>query len=115
MRITRIAFDVDDTLIIPPIATWELEETPNWDMVKLYKLLQKQGYYMIVWSGTGVEWARKWADELWLSPNEIREKKKYDDVDICFDDCTVTLARVNLKVKRINNKVKRKRAERFIW
>lgn len=104
----KIAFDVDDTLIIPCVATGHDMDTPNYETIAIYKWFQSQGYYMIIWSGSGMDWARRWADKLGLNPDEIRPKQKSDDVDICFDDCEVNLAKVNIRVKRLNNSVSRK-------
>lgn len=105
---TKIAFDVDDTLIVPAVATGSPIDTPNYDTISLYRWFQKQGYYMIVWSGSGIDWATRWSEKLGLFPDEIREKKKSSDVAIAFDDCEVDLAQVNIRVKRLNNSVSRK-------
>lgn len=102
-----IAFDVDDTLIVPRVATGFDRETPNYDTIALYKWFQSQGCNMIVWSGSGIDWAKSWAEKLGLEPCEIRVKQKSEDVDIAFDDCDVDLAKVNIKVKRINNNISR--------
>lgn len=99
----KIAFDVDDTLIVPCVATGFDRDTPNYDTIALYKWFQAQGYHMIIWSGSGIDWAKSWAEKLGLEPCEIRVKQKSDDVDICFDDCEVDLAKVNVRVKRLNN------------
>ncbi len=105
----KIAFDVDDTLIVPSVAMTDNggRDTPNYDTIALYKWFQAQGYYMIIWSGSGVDWAIMWNEKLGLQADEIRIKQKSDDVDICFDDCDVDLAKVNVKVKRINNGISR--------
>ncbi len=103
----KVAFDVDDTLLIPSVATGLKQDTPNYETIALYKWFQSQGYYMIIWSGSGMDWARTWADKLGLEPDEIRPKEKSGDIDIAFDDCDVDLAKVNVKVKRINNSVSR--------
>jgi len=104
----KIAFDVDDTLIIPSVATGLDINTPNYDTIAIYKWFQIQGFYMIIWSGSGIDWATRWAEKLGLQPNEIRVKEKSDDIDIAFDDCEVDLARVNIRVKRLNNSISRK-------
>ena len=58
----KIAFDVDDTLIIPSIATDFGRDTPNYETINLYKWFQSQGHYMIIWSGGGQDYAKQWAE-----------------------------------------------------
>lgn len=103
----KIAFDVDDTLIVPSVVTGLGLDTPNYDIINLYRWFQDQGHYMVIWSGSGIDWATRWAEKLGLKPNEIRQKGFGADIDICFDDCDVQLAKVNVKVKRINNSISR--------
>jgi len=98
-----IAFDVDDTIIVPSIATGLPTDTPNYETIAIYNWFKSQGCCMIIWSGGGIDYARMWADKLGLKPDDIRVKQKYDDIDIAFDDCIVDLAKVNIRVKRINN------------
>lgn len=104
----KIAFDVDDTLIIPSVATGLDMDTPNYEVIALYKWFQSQGHYMIVWSGSGCDYALMWANKLGLQPDNVWVKRKSDEVDIAFDDCDVDLAKVNIKVKRTNNRISRK-------
>jgi len=104
----KIAFDIDDTLIIPSIATGLDTDTPNYETIAIYRWFQDQGHCMILWSGSGIDWVKSWADKLGLKPDDIRIKQKYDDIDIAFDDCDVDLAKVNIKVKRLNNNISRK-------
>lgn len=103
-----IAFDVDDTLIIPSVATGLPIDTPNYETIAIYKWFQSQWHTMVIWSWWWREYAWEWAKKLWLEPDSIFEKKKTDLVDICFDDCDVDLAKVNIKVKRLNNQISRK-------
>jgi len=103
-----ICFDVDDTLIVPCVATGLDIDTPNYENIAIYRYFQKQGCHMIIWSGGGIDWATRWAEKLGLQPDEIRVKEKSDDIDICFDDCIVDLAKVNIRVQRINNSMSRK-------
>lgn len=106
----KIAFDVDDTLIIPPIATGLEIDTPNYEIINIYKWFQNQGHHMIIWSGGGKDYAEMWARKLGLKANEIitKDTKLKDKIDIAFDDCWITLAKVNVKVDRINNSISRK-------
>lgn len=103
----RIAFDVDDTLIIPSVANGTGENVPNYDTIAIYKWFQSQGHTMIVWSGSGIEWATRWSEKLGLKPDAVIMKDKKGGIDIAFDDCDVDLAKVNVKVKRIANSVSR--------
>jgi len=102
----KIAFDVDDTLIIPSVVTRGLD-IPNYETIEIYRWFKAQGNHMIVWSGSGIDWATRWSEKLGLEPDEIRMKAKSDDIDIAFDDCNVDLAKVNVKVKRVANNISR--------
>lgn len=97
-----IAFDVDDTLIVPSIAIGREvsgESVPNYPVIEVYRFFQEQGHTMIVWSGSGIDWATRWAEKLGLFPDAIMAKGGIE-VDIAFDDCDVVLGKVNVKVKR---------------
>lgn len=102
----KVAFDVDDTLIIPSVVTGSID-IPNYETIAIYRWFQAQGCYMIIWSGSGVDWATRWSEKLGLIPNEIRVKQASDDIDIAFDDCDVKLAKVNVKVGRVANNISR--------
>lgn len=104
----KIAFDVDDTLIIPSIVTGLDRDTPNYETIAIYRWFQSQGNHMIIWSGSGIDWAKTWGEKLGLVPFEVRIKQKSEDIDISFDDCEVDLAKVNIRVKRLNNSISRK-------
>lgn len=111
-----IAFDVDDTLILPPQATGLDRDTPNYETIALYRWFQAQGNYMIIWSGGGEDYARMWGEKLGLNADAYYDKGRSDLAmgkqaphrpDIAFDDCDVDLAKVNVKVKRLNNSITR--------
>ena len=104
----KIAFDVDDTLIIPSVALGFGNDTPNYEVITMYRFFQAQGHHMIIWSGSGIDWATRWGEKLGLNPDEIRRKQKCEDIDIAIDDCDVDLATINIKIKRVNNTVSRK-------
>lgn len=101
-----VAFDVDDTLIVPSIVTGMPQDTPNYETITTFKYFQAMGCDMVIWSGGGVEYAKRWAEKLGLVAR-ILPKQKTDEVDICFDDCIVDLAKVNIRVKRIKNGISR--------
>ena len=110
----KVAFDIDDTLIIPSVALegeyykrTSPHDVPNYETIAIFKWFQSLGCIMVLWSGGGVDYAQMWGDKLGLEPFIVLTKEKQDDVDIAFDDCDVDLAKVNIKVKRINNSVSR--------
>ncbi len=104
----RIAFDIDDTLIVPSVVTWD-RDTPNYENIALYKWFQAQRHTMILWSGSWTDWAKTWWEKLGLQPDAILIKEKEGNaVDIAFDDCDVDLAKINVKVQRFDNQVSRK-------
>jgi len=103
----RIAFDIDDCLIIPSVATGLDRDTPNYDTIALYKWFQAQGHEMVLWSGSGTDWAKTWGEKLGLQPFTVLVKEARADIGIAFDDCDVRLADVNVKVKRLNNGISR--------
>lgn len=104
----KVAFDVDDTLIVPSVATVYDRDVPNYENIALYKWFQAQGHHMIIWSGGGIDYAKMWAEKLGLTADEYPSKEADYGVDLCFDDCNVKLAKVNVKVKRVNNNISRK-------
>lgn len=105
MKLT-IAFDVDDTLIIPSIVSGTGENVPNYEVIAILKWFQLQGNRIVVWSGSGIDWATRWAEKLGLSGVDVAVKGSIP-VDIAFDDCDVELGNVNVKVNRIENSVSR--------
>lgn len=107
MKKLTIAYDVDDTLIIPSIVTGEDHDIPNDEVIAVFRWFQAQGHNMVVWSGGGVEYAKRWAEKLDLAPCAIMVKTKTEGIDIAFDDCDVDLAKVNIKVKRLKNNINR--------
>lgn len=100
----KIAFDVDDTLIIPSVVTGT-RDVPNYKVINIFQWFQEQGNDMIIWSGSGMDWAATWAEKLGLRARII--VKGSEMVDIAFDDCDVELGKVNVKVKRIQNSISR--------
>lgn len=107
----KIAFDIDDTLIVPAVATGMDRDTPNYETIAIFKWFQAQGHEMILWSGSGMDWAQTWGEKLGLMPFRVvpktLESAVIEMVGIAFDDCDVDLAEVNIKVRRINNSISR--------
>lgn len=105
----KVAFDVDDTLIVPAVATGFPIDTPNYEVIALYRWFQAQGHHMIIWSGSGVDYAKRWAERLGLHADEFPVKSTGTDVDLAFDDCSSAfLGKITVHVKRINNSVSRR-------
>jgi len=110
-----VAFDVDDTLIVPSVAVGFGNDVPNYEMVNIALWHIAQGHTVVIWSGSGKDWATRWAEKLGLVGDNVRiwtKERVLNDaleplVDIAYDDCDVDLAKVNIKVKRINNHVSR--------
>lgn len=110
-----VAFDVDDTLIVPSVAAGFGNDVPNYEMVHIALWHIAQGHTVVIWSGSGRDWAQRWMEKLGLEHDNVRiwTKERVLDgndqplVDIAYDDCDVELAKVNIKVKRINNSVSR--------
>lgn len=107
MKKLKIAFDVDDTLIIPAVATGFDRDVPNYETIAMYHWFQAQGNYMIIWSGGGKDYAKMWAEKLGLEADEYlaKDTRMKDKIDIAFDDSDIELGKVNVKVKRLNNKI----------
>ena len=99
----KVAFDVDGTLIT-------FSDRPRWHVIELLKGFHAIGQTVVVWSGGGHDYARHWVQRLYLEDfvDEIRCKPMRGDgsdleqlkkeIDICFDDERVDLAKVSVKV-----------------
>ena len=112
----KIAFDVDDTLIIPSVATGFPTDTPNYEVIALYRWFQAQGHYMIIWSGSGVDYAKRWAEKLGLHADEFPVKQTGTDVDLAFDDVSnALLGKVTVQVKRFNSSARREDQDEWTW
>ena len=110
MKQLIVAFDTDDCLIVPSVATGFDTDTPNYETINIFKWFQAQGCFMICWSGGGAKYAEQWANKLGITADAYLDKdvSMCDRVDIAFDDCDVELAKVNVKVKRARNGISRK-------
>ncbi len=107
----KIAFDIDDTILIPSVVGpngVSGDNVPHYEVIEVLRFFQNQGHEIILWSGSGVDWAKRWGEKFGLEPFTVRMKEKSPDIDIAFDDCEVDLAKVNVRVKRIRNGVSRK-------
>lgn len=92
----RIAFDVDETLIT---TSAHGDTIPNFKVLQILHNLYDLGCDIYVWSGGGIDYAELWARRLGLwGMVSIIPKDGNFNMDICFDDMEVNLAKVNIKV-----------------
>ena len=114
----RIACDIDDTLWmlvkddsprpISGVGTIcacgvPLKQVKDDILVKFIHSLILERHDIFLWSAGGVEFVRQWVKlnaPAWDGLVEIIPKEKGHDIDICFDDMEVDLAKVNLRIKR---------------
>lgn len=106
-QVITVAFDVDGTLV-----SWhETEEmqsgggygydVPNDAAINLLKAFKQLGCRIIVWSGSGEDYARMWVKRLWLEPHVdvVTAKPPAGEcVHIAVDDCEVDFGKVNLRI-----------------
>jgi len=88
-----VAFDVDGTLIHQ---VGKKEDTPRYDVIWFYKFLEHFGCDMFIWSGSGFDYAQRWAEKLGLKADIVLKGSFIPDIAV--DDEIVTLGRVNIKV-----------------
>lgn len=96
----KVAFDVDGTLIHQE---GPLSDTPRYDVVSLFKLLEQFGCEMYIWSGGGVDYAERWRDKLGLKATVVAKGSfqpdlAVDDMDLDFRAVERSLGKVNLQV-----------------
>jgi phosphoserine phosphatase len=93
----KAAFDVDGTLIHQ---SGDLIDTPRYEIIQLFQILESLGNEMFIWSGGGVSYATEWASKLGLNA-EVVEKGSFIP-DIAVDDeaheSDRNLGKVNIKV-----------------
>lgn len=58
-----VAFDVDGTLIGQD---YQNENIPLYENIQLFKMFEKLGCTMFIWSGGGTDYAERWAQKLGL-------------------------------------------------
>jgi hypothetical protein len=106
-RIT-VAFDCDGTLICSggiiiddnPDTSEQLHafppDTPRYDIIELFHIFERLGCSMYIWSGSGIDYATRWAEKLGLRATIVT--KGSFQPDIALDDMDVQLGRINIKV-----------------
>ncbi len=92
-----VCFDVDGTLIHQE---GPLCDTPRYEIIALFKSFESLGCMMYIWSGGGVQYAKRWRDKLGLTALVV-EKGSFTP-DIAIDDMAheseFNLGKVNLPV-----------------
>lgn len=95
---SRIAFDVDGTLIRKGS---DGRDIPRYEIIALVKFFLSNGDRVFVWSGGGEDYAKEWSMKLGLyGPDGVRiiGKSKAFEINLCFDDEVVELADVNIQI-----------------
>jgi hypothetical protein len=97
---TKIAFDVDGTLIHQEgFASGPAPDTPRYEVIALFFMLQAiESNEMYIWSGGGLDYATRWAEKLGLIDYCTVVSKGVEEMDIVFDDEEVNLGKVNIRV-----------------
>ncbi len=93
----KIAFDVDDTLITMNEAG---ENIPKYDVIAFLRFFaMNTDAEIYVWSGSGVDYARRWTEKLGITHyvDGVISKGSMS-VDIAVDDQVVTLGTTNIQV-----------------
>jgi hypothetical protein len=81
-----------------------MEDTPRYEIIQLFHILQRLGCEMFIWSGGGVPYAKRWMEKLGLVATVV-EKGSFKP-DIAIDDLNDlplrvaerSLGRVNIQV-----------------
>jgi|2_EtaG_2_1085320.scaffolds.fasta_scaffold81561_3 hypothetical protein len=95
----NIAFDIDDTL-------WkcrrkQMDQVPDYDLINILIWFYNNGDNVYVWSAGGMDYALQIVTKLGLDDMvTILDKDKKHDMDICFDDEQVNLAKINIHISR---------------
>lgn len=106
----RIAFDIDDTI-------WKIDrknkrQVPDYDLIQVLRWFVNNGDEVFVWSAGGQDYTQTIVDKLGLTDlvtviSKISSakllEKRYEGMDIAFDDCESNLAKVDIRVRRETN------------
>lgn len=92
---TRVAFDVDGTLI----KKTSDGDVPRYDVIEVMLWMSALGHTVFVWSGGGEDYARQWVRKLGLTPFcRVIPKQAHFGIDLAFDDQEAELAKVTVRV-----------------
>lgn len=90
---STVAFDVDGTLIYQ---VGEKEDKPKYEVIDLFRIFERLGFNMYIWSGGGIDYATIKRDNLGLTADVVA--KGSFTPDIAVDDEKVKLGKVNIQV-----------------
>jgi len=94
----RVAFDVDDTLVVEEPYK---ESHVDYSLMNVLFWFVDNRHEVFVWSGGGVEYAKRWAEKLGIEKFvQIIPKVKGQNIDLAFDDWENNLATVTVLVPR---------------
>lgn len=114
---SNVAFDIDNTLykvidegpidVHFPGGPHRFVQGIDFDLMQVLLWHLKNGDSVYIWSAGGIEYAENWANRfLPLHPDVhvIEKSKKHkEQMDVCYDDQEVDLAKANILVKRGEN------------
>ena len=93
----KICFDIDGTILVDErVCDPILFDTPNYDVIALFKLFEKFGCEMYAWSGGGKSYATRWINKFGLKAKVVDKGSFVPDITI--DDEVVNLGLVNIKI-----------------
>jgi hypothetical protein len=95
----KIAFDIDDTLWKVRY-TPRLNQVPDYDLIQVLRWFHSNGDEIYYWSAGGVDYCRTITAKLGLDDYGLCVEKGSLMPDIAFDDQSVTLGKVNVRVNR---------------
>lgn len=95
MNSKTIAFDIDGTLIHQQDNG---QDVPNYDVIQLLHLFYEHyGWTVYLWSGSGVDYAKRWGEKLGYPDIPVIEKGSLVP-DIAVDDEEVNLGKIQIQV-----------------
>lgn len=98
----KIAFDIDDTLMKFD-HEWKLQ-TPDYELIAVLRWFVANGDDVIVWSGGGLDYAKRTIEKLGLHGVRAIEKGSIL-ADIAFDDSALAqMGIANVRVRREDKK-----------
>jgi hypothetical protein len=108
-RNLKVAFDIDDTLYkVEHYADLDgfprFRQVPDYELIQVLKWFVNNKDEVYVWSAGGIDYAETIMKKLGLDKYvKIIQKGEGTDIDLCFDDEDVTLAKTNVQIDRLTH------------